>query len=411
MEFNIEDQVCQLKQDEISTITDIRLAKTKPIPPMKCAYLELESRKVLYMCSISWEVALTSSSWTPPLTVNLTQSKSISIRLKWIPFTSEFESQEKAATKLQAFARGYQARVMKPILQHDNKLVYRRGISYDDRYYLISILQSDESFVANLHVADDPETPMYDIIHSLNIQDSSLEEVQKSIKVIAGPKLALKGNEQIVTANGDLVIECVDLKGNKCFFGMNCCGVYEFSTAGPPFDRKVVLVNIYAMGIELPEIEVTAFNIEDRSVIDTTHLSWRSAFDFPQSWMDAKAVFSFGILTARIMWNPYTSKQTQEDTAALKIQKAWKHKPELPISSLSRLIARRGLQRNGRYFLVSILDDDPNFEIQIHVADDPSTPMWAIADSLRVSKETEPEFIFHSLQISSDMHAALPSSS
>jgi ankyrin repeat protein/Ca2+-binding EF-hand superfamily protein len=411
MEFNIEDNVCQLKQDEISTISHIRLAKTKPIPPMKCAYLELESRKVLYMCSISWEVALTSSTWTPPLTVNLAQSKSISIRLKWIPFTADFESQEKAATKLQAFARGYQTRVMKPILEQGNKLVYRRGISYDDRYYLISVLQSDEGFVANLHVADDPETPMYDIIHSLSIQDSSLEEIQKGIKVIAGPKLALKGNEEIVTANGDLVIECVDLRGNKCFFGMSCCGVYEFSTAGPPFDRKVVLVNIYAMGFELPQIEVTAFNIEDRSTIDTTKLSWSSAFASPQSWVDAKAVFSFGALTARLMWNPYTSQKTQEDTAALKIQKAWKHKSELPIPSLSRLIARRGIQRNGRYFLVSILDDDPNFEIQIHVADDPATPMWNIADSLRISKETEIDFIFNHVQISSDLHAALPHSS
>ena len=77
-------------------------------------------------------------------------------------------------------------------------------------------------------------------------------------------------------------------------------------------------------------------------------------------------------------WTSFTEDEIIEDNAALKVQSMWRGiqvRKDIQPKQKKSVIARKGICRNNRYYFVVVIEQDTNYLVNIHVADDPLTPM------------------------------------
>jgi len=174
---NNETAKSQLKASEVLKLRAVQIKP--PVPFLKCSVMRSDTLQMVLWRNLSIEMALNNQGeWTPKLDVPLNEEFKLSLRLKWTPQTQEEQTQQKAATLIQKVWRGAQSRLQSYIQKTPKrKLVTRRAVKQEQRYYLVSVFEEGETYLLEFHLADDPQTPMYLPFKTKSVPKQPLEEL------------------------------------------------------------------------------------------------------------------------------------------------------------------------------------------------------------------------------------------
>ena len=127
---------------------------------------------------------MAAKDWTQPLQVPLNDGYSLTLRFLWVAQTIEEENTFKAVVKIQAMFRGMRARKNLAVLKKTvRNVISRRAFSSDKRYFVLSVIEEDDNLLLELHLADDPDHPMYEVVSSCKCDKIPLEDIFENITV------------------------------------------------------------------------------------------------------------------------------------------------------------------------------------------------------------------------------------
>lgn len=209
----------------------------------------------------------------------------------------EAEAEEAAATKIQAVFRGNKAREeLAPKQNQIRKIIARKIMKGNNRYYMVTVYDQESNYKIELNPADDPELPMFETLHTLNVAKGEIDEIFKNLQILTGNKLSYskdaikeegKSNDkkQVArsTTRGGLMIEIVNSTNVKsAYISCQYSEIYAHSTAGPPWSRKIVLQDIEIPGKVLP-LDLKLFALETRTEIASGSVDWSHAVTLPDT--------------------------------------------------------------------------------------------------------------------------------
>lgn len=402
LQFNIADSssMCNLEKDATALIKDLILKNNTAVPSLKCSVLNSTNREVLIWRNLSIEVALATSDWTQPLQVPLNGNYQLTLKFFWLPQTAEEEKTFKAVVKIQAMFRGMRARKELPmLLKAKRKLVARRVISCKKKYFLLGVIEEIDGFLLELHVVD-RNVPMYEVVSTLKCQKMKAEEIFEKVSVSPSNEIVMEGKEE-EKVRGSLGIEIVACSCTvKAYARIEFGTAFAHSPAGPPWGKKVMIQELEFS--QMKPLKITLFSIEKREEICQGQFDWGHSLKTPEKWTGevTKELGKFTI-TLKFVWSQLNPvKKIELDKVEEGIVK----------KSGKKLLGRRGINRNKRYFLLSIYEKIGFKEIELHVADDPRFPMYEVVDRVEIPALYEIETVLKSLEISKDRKIIVPKS-
>lgn len=403
LQFTIGDNsvLAPLQKDYIARIKDLLLKNNSAVPSLKCSILNATNKEVILWRNLSIEIALAARDWTQPLQVPLNDGYQLSLKFLWQPQSAEQEKLIRSAIKIQAMFRGLKARREASIKKKINrKIVSKKVLKYNKKYYLLVVLEQEDKYLLELHVANDLDTPMYEVISSLLCPQQAVEDIYKAIKISDDNVMTIETQE--IEINGSLGIEiCNSTCTLKNFVRFEIGSAFVHSPAGPPWTKKFMLQQISSTQTGL--LKITIFNLENRQELAHGSVEWGNCRKTPDRWTEETTydVDKFKV-TLKLLW-----------TQSKPVQKVQLDKVEEKIvkKTTRKLIARRGLMRNKRYFLVSVYEKTGLKEIELHVADDPSFPMYQVVDKCDINPLLDLETALNKLEISKDRKLILPKNS
>ena len=391
-----------LEKDSVAMIKDLILKKNEPVPSLKCTVLNAANREEILWRNLSIEVALTTPEWTQPLLVPLNGDFKLTLKFWWLPQTAEDEKRFRAVVKIQAMFRGRKARKNLPVLlKPRRKLVGRRVIACNKKYYLLSVIEEQDNLLLELHNADDSDRPMYEVSSYMRCQKQAVDEIFRKVKVSGRNEIVMESAPQEEVC-GSLGIEiCSCTCPVKSYARIEFGKAFVHSPAGPPWGKKIMIPEIAYT--QMGPVKVTLFSVEKRDELCKGLFDWAQSVKNPDKWT-AEVISEVGkySMTLKFIWS--LNKQAKPETRVVldKTEEGIKKK------SIRTLLGRKGIMRNKRYYLLSIYDTAGLKQIELHVADDPNFPMYEVVDKADLSPLLDLENVLAKLEISKDRKLIIP---
>ncbi|CAG9318316.1 unnamed protein product [Blepharisma stoltei] len=170
--------------------------------------------------------------------------------------------------------------------------------------------------------------------------------------------------------------------------------------------EELIIKDIALKADELiPSLKFTALSSETLQMILWKNLSMEVAISSSPNWTPSLKVPLDGDceLAIRMKWTPISEEDEAKEKAATKIQAIFrgnKAREEVKpmMKSKRKILARKVWKENGRYYMVTIYEQDTNYKVELNPADDPSLPMYTELHSLNVPKQPI-EDIFKNLSV------------
>lgn len=164
----------------------------KAVPKeIECRLISSSNAAVIAECKIFWaHSVLVPNEWTANSIVFVGDNSSFIIKAKW-SHLPDMSQEELAAIVIQKNWRAKKERDELKIRMRKNTLVGRRGITVDGKIYLVSVKELGTAWVVELHPADNPQVPTFDVIDQIKLEThGELDEVLKKVTVV-GEKIKI----------------------------------------------------------------------------------------------------------------------------------------------------------------------------------------------------------------------------
>ena len=393
LQFSISDQnvFTPLAKDSVALVQNLVLKPNDPVPSLKCSILNATNKELILWRNLSIEVALTTKGWTNVLQVPLNGGYTLGLKFLWTPQTAEEENRLKAVIRIQAMFRGMRARKDFPLkAKKPRRVLSRKVIKSSGKYFFITILeQEDSSYLIQLHEVDS-DVPMYEVISSLPTNKQPLQDIYENLSINDNKEITLQST--LPETTGSLGIEIVSCSMNlKCFNRLEHGKEFVHTKAGPPWGMKAQLALISFT--QFKPLKFTIISVEKREEIAKAMIDWQDALKTPDKWTQEK-LFDVGKVTAclKFIWS-FKVKQVQE-VKLDRVEEGIKKK------SLKKLIGRKGICRNKKYWLLSLFEVAGIVEIQLHLASDQKVPMYQVCDSVMLAAGQDLKKTIETMQIS-----------
>lgn len=337
-----------------------------------------------------------------PYEIILDKTK-IYIQILWEEFDPEDEKEDTAATKIQAAWRGYLVRHTKRI-RNPRKMVYRKAANFENRRYLLVVYEDSKNIQIEVHPADSNQIGI-DTVLSLNTYP-----LQDYLELI--PKLTLHPG-----CNLGLVLDKVPIRGNLYIQFIQTRNLVPSllytslaNRTGNAITTKlpdlVFFSNLTFKKVPT-EVQVKVLEVSDKRLIADTSIYWLHALSNPNEWSfnSVVPVGSTGSLLIKVKWEPLPDI-SNEEKAAIVIQKNWRAKKEREELKIrlrkNTLVGRKGIIVNNRVYLISVLEQNGSWTINLHPADNPQVPTYEILDTTTTSINNQIEDLFKIITIENE---------
>ena len=319
-----------------------------------------------------------------PHEVNLGKTK-LHVQIVWEEFDPEEEKEDRAATKIQAAWRGYlvrhNARIKSP-----RKLVFRQGVSYDKRIYLLAVFEKASEYEIEVHPADTTQVGIDTVLSVNRFPKQDIEELIH--KLTLHPNFTLKAVlDKKAPLRGDLSVEILYVKGlPSSIFSLNIGKKNASIVSGS--NRPAEFTNVLFNSVP-EEINCRVLSSANTAVLGECKIYWAHALLKPEEWTFNSLVHvgDSASFVVRVKWeeSPDTSK---EELAAICIQKNWRAKIERDEMKIrmrkNTLVGRKGISADDKIYLVSVKETENSWIVELHPADNPQVPTFEIIDSVKV---------------------------
>ena len=487
--------ISNLEKDATALIKDLVVKKNQPISDLKCTVINAANREEIAETSLSIQTALARPDWTLPVQVQLNGDYKLALRLWWLPQTADEEKLSSAAVRIQAMFRGGKARQELTVLlksrkklvgrkgmsfnnkyyllnvteEKDNyllelhnvdmsespmyevssylkcpkqplgeifnkvkvsirnelflefspqevihgtlgglkdgakrrKLIGRKGLSFNKKYYLLSIIEENDNYLLELHNANDSKAAMYDVISSLKCPKQPLDQIFQKLKISSTDKILLESNLP-VEIRGPLGIEiCSCTCPVKSYVRIESGTAAIQSPIGPPWVQKVVIPEVAYT--QTGSVAVTLFSVEKKDELGKGLFEWGQSVKTPNTWTsDIVREIGKYSMTLKFIWS--VNKQNTPESSAVPDEP----QEEIKKKSLRTLLGRKGIMRNKRYYMLSIYEAAGIRQMELHVADDPNFPMYEVVDKADLSSQVTLDNLIAKLDISKDRKLIIP---
>jgi ankyrin repeat protein/Ca2+-binding EF-hand superfamily protein len=392
LQFSISDLnvFTPLEKQAVTLIKDLTLKPNEPVPSLKCSILNASTRELILWRNLSIEVSLAQKGWTNALSVPLNGGYSLALKFLWTPQTAEEENRLKAVIKIQAMFRGMKARKDLPLMRKKSRVLAKKVLKRDKDYFFVSLLGRDDDFLLQLHEVSN-ELPMYEVISELPVQKQPVNELLENLSVNEAKEIVLQS--VLPETTGSLGIEIVSCSTSfKCFTRIEHGKEYVHTKAGPPWGMKVMMPAITFS--QFKPLKFTVISVEKREEVAMGLVDWQEALKNNEKWTNEK-IFDIGKISAclKFFW---TGKKQPQVVQLEKVEEGIKKK------SVKKLVGRKGICRNKKYFLLSLFETAGIVEIQLHSASDPKVPMYQVIDSVSLRPGQDLQKVIQTLQVSRD---------
>lgn len=267
------------------------------------------------------------------------------------------------------------------------KEINRKIVRKNGRYFLVIVFEKENGYSVNVHAADDPQVPMYDVVYSTNIEKQPIESVYSDLDI---PTTAAT----VDYLTGNLYIQLSDVKGISHVVPKFSIGKKtRFGPLGPPWENKQICLK----GLSIQQhyqLKLSLLVPESHSEEDMRTIDWAHSLATKNEWTSPSSIkIHTGELTVKLLWQPQDSPIVEPTTEPLER------------TSSKSLLKRTIMKQNNRYYLLNIVEEGNRVTADLHLADDPQTPVYEVKSSLLLpSKDIS---IVNSLRISQDHQLTL----
>lgn len=245
------------------------------------------------------------------------------------------------------------------------KLIARRVVKFNKRYYMISIFDQGDNVKVAANLADDPSTPMYLQVSHKIVPKASPTDLISALKISPSHEISFTSIPETNPTPQSSPIE-------------------HHSTQKSLLSRRVVkknkryyIISIFSQG---KSIKIQA-NIAD----DPKKPMYESISEAIIDFIPVEDVFKGLEISEnhKIVVNAIAATKEEEKLGGRE----------------KKLVLRKAKKANGRYYLVSILQEKVEMVVILHLADDEKVPMFEPRSTLKV-KKTDPIDLFNRVKIS-----------
>ena len=336
-----------------------------------------------------------------PYEIEIDKTK-IYVQILWEEFDEEDEKEDRAATKIQAVWRGYLARHHSRI-RNARKLILKKSTTYEKNRYILAIYSNDKNIEIEVHPADSCQVGTDTI---LSINTFPLQEPSELLpNLVLLPDLTLGSVLNKKSLRGDLEIQVLQTKGfprNILHMTIgNQSVALANGTSEPAFFGNLTFKNIPN------EIQCKVLESSNKQVLGECQIYWLHALLKHGEWScnTIVPVGQNGSLLIKVKWSPLPDILNEEQAAIL-IQKNWRAKmqrDELKIlQRKSLLIGRKGLTKNNKIYLISVLQDGDNWIVALHPADNQQVASYETIDKLTLDNHGTIEEVLSKITVEDD---------
>jgi hypothetical protein len=138
-------------------------------------------------------------------------------------------------------------------------------------------------------------------------------------------------------------------------------------------------------------VSITVIELASRKELFQTNSDFRGCLGTPKTWSpDVLVDFATGgKLQIQYQWLPYPETNAAEESAAVKLQAAFKGKKarnEIAASQRKqrKLVGRRGVKsKSGKYYFIAFYQEEDGVGIALHQTSDPAIPMYEEVDYIK----------------------------
>lgn len=203
--------------------------------------------------------------------------------------------ESKAATKIQAIFRGRKARKeFQDKLKLKRKILARKIMKENKRYYMVSVYEEPDNFTVELNMADDPNTPMFMDLDSCALPKQEIDELFKTIKILPNHRFEISqenlekpiSKSNLGLRKGTLLVDiCRATNVESSYCRVEYGDIFGHTTAGPPWDNKIVLRDIeFSTGVNPLNFKV--FSLGSRNEIASSSIPWEISLKSPNNWTE-----------------------------------------------------------------------------------------------------------------------------
>lgn len=184
LHFSIRNTSASISTSKPEKAVFESISFNKPPPEVKCRVFHSASKELVAECGVFWTHAIMAKGkWTSNSVVYIGEQASIIIKTKWEEL-EDISKEEEAAILIQKNWRAKNEKEELKIRMRKNTLVGRRGITKGNRIFLVSVLDEPSNYLIQLHPADNPQVPTFEIIDKVTVgKDTDIEELFKKISV------------------------------------------------------------------------------------------------------------------------------------------------------------------------------------------------------------------------------------
>lgn len=154
---------------------------------IECKVLSAGNKNLIGESKVFWGHAVNNSgNWTCNTIVYVGSKSSFIFRAKWEEL-EDISKEEEAAIVIQKNWRAKKEREENKIRMRKSSLVGRRGLFKDGKVYLVSVTEENKSWLVQLHPADNPQVPTFEVIDSCKVEaKENVAELLESLTVEGG---------------------------------------------------------------------------------------------------------------------------------------------------------------------------------------------------------------------------------
>ena len=300
--------------------------------------------------------------------------------------------------------------------ERDGKLIGRKIMKVNSRYYIVSILDQGENVKIGLNLADDNTIPMYQQISNIIIPKIPIDHIFSSLEISSAHQMKLNPNKlkevtgmaQKTSANlttGMKTPKIISDTNNRVFGNIDICveafsgilqqSLVQFAIADKQALIKLVkdyefhIKGIETSGLSQPMLKCTLMKSETKEIIAWRDISIEPAIQ-SKDWTKSIIIqIETGKqITVKIRWSEFSKEHTLKIRSAIKLQ-AWyrghMQRKALKVREDKKRLKRKVFKTEGKYYILVFSEVRDGICIDLHVIND-KIPLYEIIDSKRVGK-------------------------
>ena len=265
--------------------------------------------------------------------------------------------------------------------ENERKLIGRKALKANGRYYLVSLYnEENESVKIGLSLADDSNSPMYEQISHKMVAKMKPDQLFSLIEISPSHQITLKTEKNQKNENNEKNKMIENIEKNK---------ENERKLIG----RKALKANGRYYLVSLYNEENESIKIGLSLADDSNSPMYEQISHKIVGKMKPDQLFSLIEISPSHQIALKTEKNKKNESNQ-------KNKIDKNKESERKLIGRKALKANGRYYLVSLYNEEKeSIKISLSLADDSNSPMYDQI-SHKIIPKMNPNHIFSLIEIS-----------